>query len=46
MAPATIPTTTIHGKAPEIHRLRRILVRPSGGREAFDLSKDIARKLD
>ena len=30
----------------ESHRLRRIPVRPIGGREGFDLSKDIAGKLD
>ena len=45
MLAATTATTTIHGKAAE-NRLRRIPVRPIGGREGFDLSNDIAGKLD
>jgi hypothetical protein len=48
MVPATTASTTIHGKAAENRRQseRVFPVRPIAGRYEFDLSKDIAGRLD
>jgi hypothetical protein len=48
MVLATTASTTIHGKAAENRRQdeRAFPVRLIGSREVFDLSKDIAGRLD
>jgi hypothetical protein len=48
MLPTTTANTTIHGKAAENRRQSERLfpARPIGGCEVFDLSKDIAGRLD